>query len=75
LSLKRLLSNVRAAAGYARLSALDELRRYLREQPDGTLVREIHALDDVEDLRQLFAAGLRKPLLDAALERVYALGV
>ena len=50
--------------------ALSILRDYMRSQPVEKLIAEIDAIYDLDVLRALWEAGLRRPLYDHVIRRI-----
>lgn len=65
--LERLARSVSDTFGIHHLRALEELRYYIAANDDRWLISEIMEIPEQRLLRALLEAGLRQPLLDAAL--------
>ena len=67
--LESLARSVSDTFGIHHLSALQSLRIYIAGTDDCWLISEIETIPEQRLLRALLEAGLRQPLLDAALAR------
>lgn len=54
--------------------ALRGLRLYLKENPEGSLIKEIEGITEPPLLRALWEAGLRAPLQEAVMQQLDKLG-
>jgi len=60
--------------GMLHISAMQRLRRYLKRTPLPKLLAEVDAIEDLELLRILWEAGLRRELQQAVIRRLEEAG-
>lgn len=74
MSLRRYAIRVVETRGLGHSLQLRNLRNYLKEHTDESLIKEIRDIREVPLLRALFEAGLRSPLMGEVLKQLEKFG-